>query len=226
MRVIFLLSLAILLMTSCEKDEDSEDVVTVPVLTPKLTHMPLDIGNYWVYQTTRVDIDGVETITNDIDSVIITRDTIISDNQYFIFEGKEGFGPSTAGFILRMMRDSLGYLVDSKGNIYYSETISTDTLHSRLQNNSEGLAYRIDYIMENYEGFFNVPAGNFVYVLNMKGTVISYLENTEELGPMIQNHYYAKDVEPLYYNYFYLYSRVEIRKKLLRYYIVPENITN
>ena len=40
--------------------------------------MPLDIGNYWVYETFRVDTNGTELMLNFHDSMVVTGDTIIN----------------------------------------------------------------------------------------------------------------------------------------------------
>lgn len=225
MRVLFLLSLAILLMTSCEKDEDSEDVVTVPVVTPKLTHMPLNIGNYWVYQKSIINSEGEEIVTSIVDSVVIVGDTTVLENSYFKFV-KYYSQTNLLDKAEYLRRDSLGYLIDEKGEIFFSQTISPDTINSVDESIGEGKRYTIDYFMENYSEECIVPAGTFIDIINFKGNLIKYGANNDSLEVLHINNLYAEDIGKVYVNFFYFYTNRINSKKLLRYRIVPENITN
>lgn len=62
----FLMTLVIL---SSKKDN--------PAQPELLNYTPLSIGNYWVYETFKVDTNGNEELLNNYDSLVINRDTII-----------------------------------------------------------------------------------------------------------------------------------------------------
>ena len=70
--------------------------------------MPLSTGSYWVYDVYIVDSTGNETKTDYSDSIIITKDTLIREYNYAVFEGIRY--PTLGWRTLMILRDSSGYL--------------------------------------------------------------------------------------------------------------------
>ena len=93
MRNLVFLGLALVFLFSCKKETEElqENNNQVPV-----SYMPLKIGNYWIYQTYKIDSLGNESIDGAVDSVRVTKDTLINGNTYFVLEGEFVSIPSLA----------------------------------------------------------------------------------------------------------------------------------
>ena len=154
---------------SCNKEHSN------PKLDPvdKTNYFPLEIGNYWIYEHYDIDSSGIETERNRTDNVILSRDTIINGNQYFILEGTNyPFDDGNWG-IVDILRDSSGYLVNEKGQIEFSADNFADTLNSKPGVFNNDTLYTLTYQMEKVSDPVTVPAGEFE-VLNFKGPLTTY----------------------------------------------------
>jgi hypothetical protein len=94
------------------------------------TMLPLAVGNYWIYQMSRDDSSGTYTMLNDIDSLYIEKDSIISGELYYKFKhsnihGFMNYFSPGASFEHIWMKDSLGYLIT------YPRMIALDPVHLR-----------------------------------------------------------------------------------------------
>jgi len=212
MRKLFVLGIAIAILTSCQKEDDSGE--------SRINYTPLEIGNYWIYQHYSIDSIGNETETTMIDSVVITKDTIINGNKYFILEGTNK--PLNGGkwVVIDILRDSLGYLINNKGQIQFAENNFSDTLAKRVMvNNHNGdTIYTLTYKMEKPNNSVTIPAGTFD-VLNYKGTVITVYDIPGVKNPRYINKFYSDKVGKILDTYFYIHGPLIYEKRLLRYYI-------
>lgn len=203
------MAIILALFTSCQENE---------VESPEThsTYLPLAIGNYWVYEHYRVDSLGVETLLPDIDSVYVSRDTLIRNNQYFILEGRTI--PYTR---VQILRDSLQYLVNEKGDILFSEKNFDDILSTSLEITNDN-----DTILKSYSKMHltNDPvvlsAGTFNDVLNFQADI--YLDfYSVQTGQTKLNNYYAPNVGRIQYSYLWAHSflndGVRFELRLLRY---------
>lgn len=118
MRNLILLAIATVAVVSCTNE----------TIEPKPNYIPMKVGNYWIYENYQINEDGSEINLQKIDSVIISRDTIINGNKFFMFEGTS-YPDHHRWQILQIVRDSSGYLLRSDGRVIFSDNNFTDILH-------------------------------------------------------------------------------------------------
>lgn len=193
---------------SCKKD--NLEVTCDNQLTD--SYFPLTVGSYWIYQWYSVDSSGMEEILeNKIDSVMVTKDTLIGGYQYAVLEGRYSFGGNPNEKFINYRRDSLGFLVDPQNNIYFSTTNTNDTLRTQTD-----VAFFISYQMQNDLMPIEVPAGNFD-CKNYQGSVIPYI--TVPWTEQFLNQYYAEGVGLVKENTFYFSSAhiSQLERRLVEY---------
>lgn len=208
MKELFALMLSFLILISCQKEHPTE-------LQPD--YLPLAIGNYWIYQYFFIDSLNQVTEVTKYDSIAISRDTIIRDKQYYVFEGT--VFSNERKVVVDILRDSSGYLVDNYGRIRFSYNNFTDTIYYQIVTCCENdTMFTISYKMECPDYPVTVPAGTF-NVLNYQGTYyssINILENFD--NPIYLNTYYAdkvgKVLEMTAYSSYHI-----TEKRLIRYHI-------
>lgn len=164
MKKLIVLSFVLLTIVSCSKKESTVNPPLPTVPDPATKYYPLDIGNYWVYENVMIDTLGDETIDEFIDSLIVTRDTLINGNSYAVIEGVKKFAQQPNEWQVRhILRDSSGYMVDHTGGILFSANNFTDTLRIRVQlyNDDQDTLFISHYKMEKPEEKVIVKAGTF-----------------------------------------------------------------
>jgi len=210
-KIILLGILSILLASSCKKEEEK----TEPSKTESLNYMPMEIGNYWVYDNYIIDSLGIERNYNIEDSIIISKDTLINSNTYYKFDN---FINKSNHFAL-YMRDSSGYIIDNKGVIYLSNTNFTDTLWIRVATANTDTLFTASYKMEQTIESITVPVGTFNDIVNYRGTIITYNPENGITNPRYTNNYYAKDIGRVKENSVFLRSNNILEKRLIKYHI-------
>jgi len=115
-----LLILSILFLFSCKKDE----IITVPQVEVKTGYFQASPGSYWIYDWFEIDSNGVETQLGILDTIQNIGTTVLN-NKTYIERTSSCFAYKTANIFLR---DSMGYVVNSSGEILYSYTDFSDTL--------------------------------------------------------------------------------------------------
>ena len=208
MRKLFLLVLAISLFAACNKDKTNPQ--------EESNYFPMQIGNYWVYQHYNIDSLGNETDMNKTDSVIIKRDTIINNKQYFVLEGTNYPYNGNRWEILDYLRDSSGYLVNINGVIKCSNNNFSDTLLSKTEIIGEDTLFVLTYQMEESLNPIIVPAGEFE-AINFKGTVVMPKDQPGIQNTRFMNNYYADGIGKIIDTYFFLSSSFINEKRLVRY---------
>jgi len=174
-RVMIILSMISILLTSCNKD-NSETAVT-PI--PQKDYMQLKVGNYWVYDKYHIDADGNENLSQHKDSVVIIGDTMINDIQYF---KQHLIGQSHVVYL----RDSSGFLINLEGEVLFSSTDFSNVI--RVDTIGNGLAF-ITYKMEESDTLITVPMGNYPCI-TFKGTVTA-LDPNYPHGVQYTYYFYA-----------------------------------
>lgn len=211
-------SFAILLIfiSSCKKDED---VICPPTPEPQLNYMPLAIGNYWLYETYRVDTNGVETNLNYHDSIVVTRDTIINNDTFYIVEGT--YRPfHTQWGVIRIIKNDNGNLVNHLGDTILPATNFTDTFrkHYEIIGNNDTLFYRsFKMIDPTYD--VTVPAGTFP-IVDYRGTYTTYQNIPNVPNPRYVHNYYAENVGKVKETYHYMSSPQTMEIRLTKYFVV------
>lgn len=111
--------LTMTLFTACKKEKEP----TPPAAAdPSPGFAQLKTGNYWVYEMYLVDSNQVATSMGIIDSSYIEKDTSINGKIYYKkIEHNYPYEPSHAVYL----RDSSGYIVDSKGAIVFASGSNT-----------------------------------------------------------------------------------------------------
>jgi len=217
MKVINLLMVAIVLLASCEKEDDASSTNT-PENQLKITHMPLSVGNYWVYQYYKIDTNGTETELTKQDSVYVIGDTIINNNTYIAL-GSVIISQPNSIVNYSFYRDSIGYLVNNRGVILFSETNFTDTLQVDVSLYEGDTTYMVSWMMENYNNTISLPIGVFDNILNYKGTLCLGINPNNVENPRFQNNYYSDNIGIIQENYYYLNGSDSFEKRLINYHV-------
>lgn len=211
------------LLFACQKEDNTIQERTFPNFF-SLKYMPLNVGNYWVYEHFFIDSMGNEKTENKFDSVVITRDSLIGDKKYYVLEGTNyPYMLSEEWGIVEILRDSLGYLVNQNGSIQLSQSNFTDTLATKYEVWQNDTMYSITAQMEIPDYPITVPAGTFE-VINFKGTLYNYLYDTPKKDLRYINTYYAKNVGKIVHTWYYLSApgNSYFEKRLVRYQINKE----
>ncbi|MDA3911988.1 MAG: hypothetical protein PF448_11600 [Bacteroidales bacterium] len=209
MRKIVLVLAICSIIYSCQKDENVNEEIN-----DSLEYFPLSVGNYWIYQGVMIDTNLVEESLLSTDSVFISKDTIINNLKYFKIEYNGDFSSSiiSPGYY----RDSIGYLVNHEGKIFFSQTNFTDILLENVVLNDLDTIFTITCKMERENEIITVPSGSFE-VLNFKKTVNLNPKYGNSWSPRYFNKHFSKNTGIITNEYSYSRSYSTIRKQLVRY---------
>lgn len=155
-RVLILISLITIILTSCKKENTESNLIPIP----KADYMQLEVGNYWIREFFQSDTLGNEIATSIRDTATIVGDTNIAGNIYF----KKY---STHGSHFSYIRDSSGYLVNLSGEILFSDHDFGNII--RIDTIAPGVAY-INYRMLDNDSLIIVPEGEY-QCIEMRGEV-------------------------------------------------------
>jgi len=201
---------ALLLLGSCKKDKTTDP----QPLPADPDYMALKVGNYWIFQGYEQDSSGTFVPTEDLDSVYISKDTLIRGETYYKRYEKTIIMANTQQVIY--LRDSSGYLVDHLGHILMSETNFTDTLY---QDTNALMLYEGYAMMTGKDSIVGVPAGDFPSV-TMRMTVIP----TDTASPYPTRYtytVYGENVGKIKSHLFFFNGDRHFEARLVRYYIDP-----
>jgi len=208
-----------LVILGCSKEKEEAVIVHIPLVNNNVTtekHMPLAVGNYWIYETINIDTLGNETTLTGIDSAYIDRDTIINGNTYYMMYGGPAINHIMGSTIRNKGNDIVNFnyqgidkvLFSSSniGEIYNAETFNTGsfTITSVTKTNVSKVSKNVPSgVFNSYEGVTNltqiVPAN-------------SNWSKTEK-------RYYEKSVGVVAGQYTYHYSSNVLELRLLRYHL-------
>ncbi len=154
---------------------------------------PLAIGNSWVHKSYS-EKDGAMVFTGIIDSTTIEGTEEINGTIYFVFKTKTtGNDNNTPHFNkngerTELLRDSLGFLIDTTGYKHYNSKNKT-----RLVNYEASFGTIFSQLITD-ETVVEVEAGTFSCIHNQFFAIEAI---TEELLPGIDQDYYAKKIGPI-----------------------------
>ena len=178
MKNIFALLILTIAFASCKK-KDTPPPNDPPVITS--VYMPLKVGNYWIYQRYRTDMNNVnDTIYSTVtDSVFISKDTMIQGLKYYKLDRTN----LSTFYVPLFMADSAGYLLSAPGVIILSPD-STETFeYDTPDYHSYERTCRKDSLV-------HVPAGDFHNTITFQ----SYKEGKMGFGSGSWYRVYAKGI--------------------------------
>ena len=221
MRKLIAFSVALLLLASCQKKEETTNPENSPNVEDP-NYFPMKIGSYWVYENYKIDPDGTETKLPDLDSIVILRDSLINNNNYFIFEGNSS--PYSSWKILSILRDSSGFIVNPKGEIVFSTIYPSDTLNTDIELQNNDTIFAIYYIMDGTSYNISTPAGNFE-ALKTNGIIYMQRDDSEYLikDNRELNYFYSPNIGKTIDTWFYASTDWYNEKRILHYYIPDTN---
>ncbi len=206
----------IAIITSCKKD--NEDDAVESQTSNSLEYLPLDEGNYWVYEHRRIDSNGVdEPFGSELDTVRVTRDTVINGQAYKILEGRYAPWHNKPNQIVDIVRDSAGYLVSYTGRVLISvkkfdQVFANDTVYTHDDHWFYASAKKIRMSQNELQ----VPAGKFVTIFN-EDLVLFNPDVSVPFYERVQETHYAKGVGRVMQRYFYAASPYTFEKRLVDY---------
>ena len=153
MKLSFIWACLAMVLFSC-KSNKCQDPGPEETVYPDYTGFA--VGNYWIYNIYHIDESGKETFSGETDSAVITGDTIIRGNKFFI---KKTFYNN----ILQRMdirRDSLQYIVNENGEVFFSSEQNAGNIRSYFTIYGKD-TIRVDMKMDPKDTVINVPAGSF-----------------------------------------------------------------
>ncbi len=202
-----ILILSILLIIGCRE----EDPRNAPGAENQefASYLPLQTGNYWIYETYEIDNLGNEVLIGETHQISIGRDTTINGETFYLEEDENYIFNTNTKF----KRDSSGYIIDQKGDILFSSSNSTDVLLA-LENGPS----RIEYKMDETSQMISVPAGDFD-CLNYKG-LVTHTDPNEDYPPRILNNYYSEDIGLISSTVFYFGNTSFYYERRLKEYFV------
>lgn len=199
---------------ACQKDEDQSKLPDNQEEIPTKNYYPLAIGNYWVYQNFLTK-DNQTEIIEELDSVVIIGDTIVREEQYFVFESYvEPFGQPR----IRLLRDSLGYIVNSTGTIFFTLDNPGEVFFSKVSYVQEDTATYYENYIDIEERNVDLPAGEFKAITRVSDYILLPHSDLHDTLKYRQFESYFIDGIGLATDHLFLVSGSRTyNKKLLRY---------
>ena len=175
--LIFILSI-IGLIYSCKKQED---VTIDKIENGELSFIPMEVGNYWIYQVNSIDKNGTSTYIR-TDSAYIATTKDIGGITYFEYH-------VPAINYTEYLRDSSSYLVDEKGEKLFYHKYDNDTLYnSKIM--SSGLVVSHTYrVMHILGANIECVAGSFP-AIEARYTILLPFLNKE----YVSHYYYSANI--------------------------------
>jgi hypothetical protein len=210
---IFLSALAMLVF-SCNCNDD--DTVIGPIEpVPATDYLPLNKGNYWIYQWYVIDTLGNESIySNNLDSIYISGDTVINGNTYAIMEGKE-FNSE----IRRFYRDSSGYMVSAESKTpLFTTTSTTEQLGVDSIPTETPPLVMLEANMQPPSPLVTVPAGSFKDCLSTV-TYMTSFEADYPHGVRTFPYRYAKGVGRILHRIAFYSNANYYESRLVRHHV-------
>ncbi len=205
-RFIFLALISLVVISSCKKDNTEPEPEPIPTETV-LEYFPLNVGNYWVYETSSCDSTWTDCHITKNDTVRITKDTLISNKKYFKIESTNSLNYHVPSFL----RDSLDYIVNNLGDIIMSHT-DFDTKFGEEYIVNQDTIYHWYVKMQEEHFDVQVPIGDF----NCLDKKLSFFRHQENFEHEFNTHvYYAKGVGPVYHNWMYASNTAGIKQELI-----------
>jgi hypothetical protein len=206
MNRLFILVFAILsiLTFSCKKSSNETTSSTT------VDYYKLKVGNYWIYQSFKLDSNGVATPQNNFDSAYIEKDTMIRGNNYYkLWENHYVLGNTQ---FPSYIRDSSGYLVNSSGYRLCSDNDFTDTLGV---DTIQAALFRGYIKMTGKDSVVTVPAGSFPSITVRMKVVLTNPATPHPIRYIYD--VYGKNIGRIKTHNFYFNTYQQFEGRLVRY---------
>lgn len=153
-----------LTITACKKDKGiaEEENSQTPTPIPS-AFMPFKVGNYWIYQSVKIDTNGNETINPTLDSVHVQKDTVINGQTFYEIRGRTWWNDPA---YVEYLRDSSGFIVAPSGRKYFAPFYDNYLLSFDTTANYSG----IHLYMTSGNTSVTVPAGTFTTAVKTQKT--------------------------------------------------------
>jgi len=211
--LIAVISTAVLIGCSKEKLTENKESSSSCVDYQSVDFIPLTIGNYWVYDTYRIDTLGNETISNSGDSAYVDRDTIINGKTFYIIEG-DLYAKQAIGNNIRNENNSILYYNTSDNFekiVFTTNSIGTVYNQANIGNNLLQLTTWTNAGTQN----ITVDAGN--YLCYQRETEVTPLVSGYPIGTRSQYRYYNSSVGVVINQFFFASSPELYETRLVSY---------
>jgi len=145
-------------LVSCNKDKDANEGYN-PNPVPVPNYFPMAIGNYWVYDLYKVEVNQ-ESLTDKRDSLMITNDTIINENTFYVFRGN--WFPQQN--VTKLYRDSMGFIINPAGEIIFTSNINNTVYYQHtlfFDSTQTDTVYYMEYLTDERIEFVDLPIGQY-----------------------------------------------------------------
>lgn len=225
--------MSLLIMTSifysCKKDEEqplskkneeppvsnrSQEEVKYP------DYSALKVGNYWIYERFDVDENGNATSQNLYDSCYIKEEVVINDKNYFkVYRSMPYTGDDG---VFTLLRDSLHYIVSSKGEIQFSsQDFSNNLLVGYIMGTETDTIAKIVRKMTDKDVTVSTGAGGFI---TSRVTQTHYMYPKWAVYGSVRSitTAYAENVGIVLERLpFYIGTPKYVERRLVRYHVIP-----
>lgn len=205
MRILIIASLTFII--SC-KSNDGDIPIAQEQSVIASDYLPLDSGNYWVYQRVTIDPFTNEEILGSIDSIYYFGDTIINGLVYNILMGKK-YGLN----FRRLLNFRENEIINQDSVIYFSK--NAGLLRSRLHN-----SVLIDSIQDfMFSEILQIEtfAGLFESDKQYKQLHFAIEQEPNACDTLYENELYAKNVGIVQFSSYYFTSCTIVELRLIRY---------
>lgn len=207
MKQLIVFILMILFFVSCNK-ENSDPISPDTTQDNVKDYLPLEIGNYWIYEYYIADSTLQFVKQNFTDSLFVEKDTIVNGSIYKVL--KSSFLNKTL-----IIKDSADCLVLVDGHKLLTTNQNINILDSVYYPEND-TAYLLVWEMNNKDSICSVPSGQyrskFVF-----GSLNSTIQNDPNYNERNIFYAYAKNIGIVSRRLCYLYAEVYIEERLLRY---------
>ena len=215
-----LLAVLATFMYCTKKNQDPAPLTLGPV--GDHAYYPTAVGNYWVYEEYELYADGKEIKRSKLDSVRITRDTLIDGNHYAVLEGRRQLNSAYGLSVIDCLRDSSGFLVNQYNEVLLSPLDFKDSIQYDYSTRTAVPAITSLYSrwMEPTAQVKVVPAGEFSTVNFKQQRILGFSSEPETFRTEKYDHCYAKNIGLVVKQYNDIFAYVglfKIEKRLIRY---------
>lgn len=158
-----------------------------------------------------------------MDSLRVTKDTLVRNEKYFIIDGVSKFQFRAK----KVLRDSSGYIVDLAGNIMFTHLQTNEVYFNRTEYDNNGdtifnMQYYTDKVNEPISfNIISIPENN-LEVLNRITDFITFpnSNSSDTLKYRSVNSYFIEGIGQASDALFYASAPFHYEKRLIRFHIV------
>jgi hypothetical protein len=206
-KLIFTIAILVIIAFSCKKESTETRSTSEP------SFIQLKVGNYWVYESFKVDTNGVSTDLHKTDSSYILKDTLINGIRYFVSistsfpntYANTGYIRDSSGYLLSHWngRSHIGFATDNFKDIFSSDT--SDPLIIRQSK------------MTGKDSVVTVPVGTFT--TRSMGLFIYPKDPGYPWGVRKFYNVYARGIGPIEYTNGFYSDPGHYESRLVRYHV-------